>query len=348
MGFFRKDSAEANAQVAKAASAASKNKLVSEIKQMTFRLEDEGIREDMQEFCRSVDRFPPCADKRAGALDERIKETLKLYLDEMLRVSSEENERGGDIEKTRALKQEANRSMFRLCSEIIEEQLLDRKYLMGEPELSKKEINALPDYKRARYLYKQDQRETIEDLWNTQFAILDYAIRMEKLLCEKKCKQLLMENLLAKASADPANKDTYARTYNRLNAEVQELSNSERILNAQIEKNEKLKGIVGAVDIEDFIASNNAAEGGGLIKKIQAYSEKYKKLAGFRRKDDDTTAEMFLDYDEVRGKTVPEDTADGAFTRAFEARAMKEEAGQQAAVTKKSAFDEAFDAMNKK
>lgn len=329
-------------QKIKQKTAASKNKLTSFLQTAANTLEDDEIRDNLMDFRHKIDFYPPCADEKAIGLDERIEEIIRLFVQEMGKVSSDSSGNQNDTERTRSVRLESNRSLFSICYEIIEEQLMDRKTIMAERQLNKKEIADLSEYKRARYLYRQDQRETIEELWNVQFIILDYSIRLEKLLCEKKCLQILMDSELEKAEKEPANSDTYGRRYSSYEKRIAEIVRDEKILHSQIEKNDKLTGIINAADLESMISAKNSADGGKVMEKIKKYSEKFKKLAGGRRKDDQLTQEYFSDFDSVRQSSTPETTTSGNFQAKLEERALSKDAGEAPATGELSSFQKAL------
>lgn len=321
----------------------SKNALLAFLRSTILKIDDEQIQESMRNFAYNVESYLPCENKKARVLDERIEDTVRVFFDEIFKIRTSNSLTSAEAELVRKVKIEGNQVIFNLCAEIIETQLIDRNMLMSEKELSKKEINELSDSKRARYLYRKDQAESLEDLWNTQSSILDYLIRLQKNLYEKKCRQVIQEELLKKAKADPANINSYKARYNQLDAEIKNFEQQEKIILSQIEKNNKINEIITATDLEEFIDAKNSAAGGKIIAKIKKYSDRYKKLAGGRRKDDEVTNELFANFDQEKNKNMPNLSSNDAFSSRYEEKLIND-----SKVTGNTAFDDAFEELKNK
>ncbi|MCL2621710.1 MAG: hypothetical protein FWD32_01610, partial [Firmicutes bacterium] len=115
-------------------------------------------------------------------------------------------------------------------------------------------------------------------------------------------------------------------------------------INSQIEKNEKLRGIISAADVENMVDSFNSNAGGKIVEKIKHYAKTVKEKAEKRRNNDSVAEELIKGFDETYANSIPKESAGkfDKFNQELDSNIMDEKIENAGNTSKASAFDKAF------
>ncbi|MCL2630382.1 MAG: hypothetical protein FWD49_02515 [Firmicutes bacterium] len=327
MGFFnKKGKEEAKSAMGKVEANASKNQLIRFLDQLINKDSvDEIIRRQMIEIKSKLEYAPPTSDRRATELDTKTRLLFEKY--NGIKHMVEPNRNPTMIEQYML---ESNRGMFNTCANLIREQLLERTDLMSDAGkvYTEKELAILPEYQRFAYRERESTREALAKKWNIEFVIASFAIRMQKMLCEKKCKQFLMEEIFQKGKADPANKSTYAAQYNQLADEIKRLERFENELDYEIKQNKEIQGVIDESGLKKIIATSQSAEGANIVEELKKESKIFEEISKKVQSGRDKVDGILGDVKKIVAQTAAPKRSEGEYEARMESDALRHESAK--------------------
>lgn len=286
----------------------SRQDLVNYMSDLIERTTDASFKEDLRAFRRYVERFEPCRNLEATALDRKIRSMVDVYCTSRMKHSNIRGRANGESAIRAEEYETANRKMFDRLSVLLENMLTERQEMDALPEYSRKELKGLSDFERNEYLNRAKSKANAEQKWNVDATLAKFEMERLKLFYERRVCDRMKDAIYDQWDADEANADVYRDQLAALDREIENLTLNERLLLKQIANHKELRTMFGNLDVERFIQDNQYA-GEQLEKVFRDVASKTKELEKKRASTQRTIDVVVESAAESRRESMPKQAA---------------------------------------